>query len=184
MILPLVVDIYKSMPELIPVLSKNEIERSINDLASRISDDYQGRDLVLIGILKGAFIFMADLLRQLTVPAKVDFLRVSSYGSGTSSSGKIRLTKNLETDINGSDVLIVEDIVDTGLTLTYLIDYIKTFHPGSVKVCSLINKHENRKQEVTIDYYCHDIEEGFLVGYGLDYDEHYRNLPDIYHLKI
>ena len=172
------------MPELIPVLSKNEIERSIIDLATRISDDYKGKDLVLIGILKGAFIFMADLLRHLTVPAKVDFLRVASYGSGTSSSGEIHLSKRLETDINGSDVLIVEDIVDTGLTLNYLVDYVKTFHPGSVKVCSLINKHENRTQDVTIDYYCHDIEEGFLVGYGLDYDEQYRNLPDIYHLKI
>ena len=182
--MPSVVNIYKSMPEFIPVLSKDEIDRSIDDLASRISDDYQGRDLVLIGILKGAFIFMADLLRRLSVPARVDFLCASSYGSGTSSSGKIRLTKELETDINGSDVLIVEDIVDTGLTLKYLIDYLKTFHPGSVKVCSLINKHENRKQNVKIDYFCHDIEEGFLVGYGLDYDEHYRNLPDIYHLKI
>jgi len=178
-----VVNINKSMPEFIPVLSKEEIDRSIDDLASRISDDYQGRDLVLIGILKGAFIFMADLLRRLYVPARVDFLRVSSYGSGT-SSGKIRLTKELETDINGSDVLIVEDIVDTGLTLKYLIDYLKAFHPGSVKVCSLINKHENRKKNVKIDYFCHDIEEGFLVGYGLDYNENYRNLPDIYHLKI
>ena len=181
---PIAVDTYKSMPELIPVLSRDEIERSIIDLASKISDDYQGKDLILIGILKGAFIFMADLLRHLTVSARVDFLGASSYGSGTSSSGKIHLTKSLETDISGSDVLIVEDIVDTGLTLNYLVDYVKTFHPGSVKVCSLINKHENRKEDVTIDYFCHDIEEGFLVGYGLDYDEYYRNLPDIYHLKI
>jgi hypoxanthine phosphoribosyltransferase len=172
------------MPELIPVLSKDEIDRSINDLAQTISHDYQDRDLVLIGILKGAFVFMADLMRRLSIPTKADFLRASSYGAGTSSSGEIRLTKKLETDIKGSDVLIVEDIVDTGLTLKFFIDYLKPFHPKSIKICSLINKHENRKHNVKIDYFGHDVEEGFLVGYGLDYNENYRNLPDIYHLKI
>ena len=139
------------MPELIPVLSADEIQKAIDDVASRISDDYQGRDLVLIGVLKGAFVFMADLLRRLTVPARVDFLRASSYGSGTSSSGKIDLTIAPDTDVRGSDVLIVEDIVDTGLTLSHLIDCLKPFQPISIRTCALINKHENRKQHAAID---------------------------------
>ncbi len=172
------------MSELIPVLKKDDIDKIITDVARRISCDYQDRELVVVGILKGAFIFLADLVRRLTIPVKIDFVGVSSYGSDTSSSGKIRLTKEIETDIKDKDVLIVEDIVDTGLTLSYLIDYIKSFKPKTVKICSLIDKQERRKIKINVDYACHVVEKGFLVGYGIDYAENYRNLPEIFCLKL
>lgn len=172
------------MPELIPVLTKNDIENLIAKVARKISTDYQGRDLVLIGVLKGAFVFLSDLVRHLSIPVQVDFIRLFSYGSGTSSSGDIRLTKDIEIDIELKDVLIVEDIVDTGLTLKYLIDYLKSYKPKTVKVCALLDKHERRESDVRIDYACHAVDKGFLVGYGLDYNEDYRNLPGVYHLKL
>ena len=172
------------MPELIPVLKKNEIDKLVADTARRISADYKDSELVLVGILKGAFIFLSDLARQLSIPVKIDFIRASSYGHGTSSSGKIRVTKELETDIRDRDVLLVEDIVDTGLTLTCLIEYLNSFHPKSVRVCAFLDKRERREKEVAVDYVCKVMEEGFLVGYGLDYAEDYRSLPEIYHLKL
>ncbi|MEZ4526893.1 MAG: hypoxanthine phosphoribosyltransferase [Desulfobacterales bacterium] len=172
------------MPELIPVLKKNEIDELVADTARRISADYKDSELVLVGILKGAFIFLSDLVRHLSIPVKIDFIRASSYGDKTSSSGKICLTKELETDIRDRDVLLVEDIVDTGLTLTFLIEYLKSFGPKSVKVCAFLDKRERREKEVAVDYVCRVMEEGFLVGYGLDYAEDYRALPEIYHLKL
>ncbi len=172
------------MPELIPVLSKNDIDKMVSRVARKISSDYQNQELVLIGILKGAFVFLSDLVRHLTIPVKLDFIRVCSYGSSALSSGNIRLTKEIEIDINNKNVLIVEDIVDTGLTLSYLIDYLKTFNPKTVKICALINKHERRNANIKIHYACHDVTEGFLVGYGLDYNEDYRYLAGIYHLKL
>ena len=172
------------MPELIPVLNKNDIDNMVARVARKISSDYQDHELILIGILKGAFVFLSDLVRHLTIPVKLDFIRVHSYGSGVSSSGNIRLIKEIEMDVNNKDVLLVEDIVDTGLTLSYLIDYLKTFNPKTVKICALINKHERRDTNIKIDYACHETAEGFLVGYGLDYNEDYRNLAGIYHLKL
>jgi hypoxanthine phosphoribosyltransferase len=172
------------MPELIPVLKKDEIDHLVVQMARKISSDYHKSELVLIGILKGAYIFLADLARQLSIPVQVDFIAVSSYGAGTSSSGKIRLIKDIGIDILNKDVLIVEDIVDTGLTLAYIVDHVKSYSPNTVKVCALIDKRERRKTEVEIDYAGHSVSEGFLVGYGLDYSEYYRNLPDIYHLKL
>ncbi len=172
------------MPELIPVIKKREIDELVADTARRISADYKDSELVLVGILKGAFIFLSDLARQLSIPVKIDFIRASSYGAGTSSSGEIRLTKELETDIRDRDVLLVEDIVDTGLTLTYLIEYLKSFHPKSVRVCAFLDKRERREKEVAVDYVCRVMEEGFLVGYGLDYAEDYRSLPEIYQLQL
>ena len=172
------------MPELIPVLKKDDIDKIITDVAHKISYDYQDRDLVVVGILKGAFIFLADLVRRLTIPVKIDFAGISSYGSNTSSSGKIRLTKEIDTDIKGKDVLIIEDIVDTGLTLSYMVDYIKSFKPKTVKICSLIDKQERRKIKINVDYACHVVKKGFLVGYGIDYAENYRNLPEIFCLKL
>jgi len=172
------------MPELIPVLNKNDIDNMVARVARKISSDYQDHELILIGILKGAFVFLSDLVRHITIPVKLVFLRVCSYGSGVSSSGNIRLIKEIEMDVNNKDVLLVEDIVDTGLTLSYLIDYLKTFNPKTVKICALINKHERRDTNVKIDYACHEVTEGFLVGYGLDYNEDYRNLAGIYHLKL
>lgn len=172
------------MPELIPVLKKAEIEELTTSVARQISSDYKGRPLVVVGVLKGAFIFLADLVRRITIPVQVDFVRAASYGSGATSSGKIELTKEIDIDIAGKDVLVVEDIVDSGRTLTYLTDYLKKFKPETVRVCTLLDKHERRQSKVKVDYACHTIDKGFLVGYGLDYDEAYRELPAIYHLKL
>ncbi|MCP4344415.1 MAG: hypoxanthine phosphoribosyltransferase [Desulfobacterales bacterium] len=172
------------MPELIPVLKKNDIEKMVADAGQIISSDYRGCELIIIGVLKGAFIFTSDLIRHITVPLKVDFIRVSSYGCETASSENIKLAKKIETDIKNKDVLIVEDIVDTGLSLAYIINYLKSFGPKTLKVCALLDKWERRKANVRADYACHAVEKGFLVGYGLDYAEHYRNLPDIYQLNL
>jgi len=172
------------MPELVPVLSKEDINRMISALAKEISTDYEGRKLILIGVLKGAFIFLADLVRNLTIPVEVDFLRVSSYKSDTSSSEKIKLTKKIENDLQGKDVLIVEDIIDTGFTIEYLIRYIQSLNPFSVAVCALIDKIERRRKGVKIEYAAYKAQQGFFVGYGLDYAENYRNLPEIYDLKL
>jgi len=171
------------MPELIPVLSKNDIDNLVARVAHRISSDYQGHELILIGVLKGAFVFLSDLVRHLDIPVTIDFVRVFSYGSGVFSSGDIRLTKDIEVDIKNKDVLIVEDIVDTGLTLKYLIDYLRSYRPKTIKVCAFVDKQERREADINIDYSCHEVTEGFLVGYGLDYDEDYRYLSGIYHLK-
>jgi len=172
------------MPELIPVIKKDTIDRIVAEIACRISNDYKDSELVLIGILKGAFVFMSDLMRRLTIPVKVDFICASSYGSGTSTSGNIKLTKELGIDIYNKDVLIVEDIIDTGLTLAHLIEYLKSFGPKSLGVCAMLDKRERRRADIKIDYSGCVVEEGFLVGYGLDYAENYRNLPEIYHLKL
>jgi hypoxanthine phosphoribosyltransferase len=172
------------MSEMTEVLSKADIEKRIIEVAAKISEDYQKGNLVLVGALKGVFIFLADLARQLDIPAQIGFIGVSSYGSGTQSSGKIKVTKELDVSVEGKDVLIVEDIVDTGLTLHFIIEYLKSYNPRTVKVCSLIDKRERRKIDVVVDYVCHEVSQGFLVGYGLDHAEDYRNLPAIYHLKL
>jgi len=170
------------MPKLVPVLTKDEIEHVVAELAQRISSDYQDRELVLIAVLKGAFIFLSDLIRQLTIPVKVDFIRIASYFSNTSSSGEIQLTKEIEIDINAKDVLIVEDIIDSGLTVDYILDYLKSFGPKTVKVCTLLDKTERRASDIQIDYAGRAVGKGFLVGYGLDYAEDYRYLPGVYDL--
>jgi hypoxanthine phosphoribosyltransferase len=172
------------MPELVPVLKKNEIDKIVADVAHKISTDYQDKELILIGVLKGAFIFLSDLMRHLTIQTKMDFIGASSYGSGTSSSEEVKITKTINIDISGKDILIIEDIIDTGLTLNAIKAYLESFRPRSVKLCALLNKQERRQASVVIDYIGHEVEKGFLVGYGLDYDENYRNLPDIYHLKF
>ena len=171
------------MPELISVLNKDDIAKTVQILAQRISSEYLDRELILVGVLKGAFVFLADLIRQITIPMEVDFIRVASYGGGTSSSETIRLSKDIELDIVDKDLLIIEDIIDTGLTLSWLIDYFKSLGPKTVKVCALLDKYERRKCDVDIDFVGHVVDKGFLVGYGLDYAEKYRNLPEIYHLK-
>jgi hypoxanthine phosphoribosyltransferase len=172
------------MHELVPVLSEEEIASRVSRAARRISIDYAGCDLVLVGILKGAFVFLSDLARRLSIPARVDFMRVASYGDASCSSGTIRLSMDVETDIRGRDVLVVEDIVDTGLTIRRLIEHLNALEPRSVRVCTLIDKAERREVSFTPDYACHAVKEGFLVGYGLDYAEDYRTLPGIYHLKL
>ena len=139
----------------------------------------------MIGVLKGAFLFLADLARQVRLEKiSIDFLQASSYGADTLSSGKIILKKDIDVDVRGKDVLVVEDIVDTGLTLAHLIDHLQGFKPASVKVCAVIDKRERRKTDIRIDYVGSVMEKGFLVGYGLDYAETYRNLPDIYQMKL
>lgn len=172
------------MPELISVLKKEEIRKKVEAVAQSISFDYQNRDLLLIGVLKGSFVFLADLIRCLTIPVEIDFVGTSSYAGKSVSSGKIRLTKELTANPKDKDILIVEDIVDTGLTLVFLVDYIRSFGPNSVKICTFIDKSERRETEINVDYCCHKVDEGFLVGYGLDYDERYRELSGLYHLKF
>ena len=171
-------------PTMVPVLSRAEIAQHVSTLAWRISQDYAEKDLVVIGILKGAFIFLADLVRELTIPVEIDFVRLASYGSDTSSSGHVQITKEIELDISGRHVLIVEDIIDSGLTIAYLLDYLKQFRPKSIRLCALIDKTERREVKISTHYVGHVVERGFLVGYGLDFDEKYRALPEIYHLEL
>ena len=172
------------MAELISILTQDDLEKIISSLALKISSDYRGKELVCIGILKGAFVFMADLVRSLTVPVTIEFLKASSYGSGTVSSGRPELAGNFSGGIEGKDLLLVEDIVDTGLTLERIIDHLRSRHPNSVKVCALIDKRERRRAHVPVAYAGHVIESGFLVGFGLDHAEKYRNLPGIFQLKL
>jgi hypoxanthine phosphoribosyltransferase len=155
------------------------IEKRVKELAATISRDYEGKELIVIGILKGAFIFMADLIRCLSIPCQVDFARLASYGAGASSSGKVIISKDIETSIKDRDVLIVEDIVDTGLTMSFLVDWLKERNPRSVRVCALLDKRKRRKAPFEADYVGFAIDNGFVVGYGLDFNEQARFLPDI-----
>ena len=172
------------MSELLPVLSPEAIEKRVAEIARLISEDYQDGDLVMIGVLKGAFIFLADLVRCLTVAVTVDFIGASSYGSHSASSGTVTLTRTPGVDVRNKDVLLVEDIVDTGQTLAHLVAHFEALGARSVRICAMIDKHERREQKVPVAYRGFQIGEGFLVGYGLDYDEQYRQLPGIYHLKL
>jgi len=172
------------MRELIPVLTADDVHELVKRMAQRISEDYRGRELVLIAVLKGAFIFLADLVRELTLPVKIDFIQTSSYGAATRSSGAVRLVKDVDVDIRGKDVLLVEDIVDTGVTVNWLLEHLASFQPRSLDVCALLDKRERREVTVPIAYTGHITQEGFLVGYGLDYAEEYRHLPGIYHLCL
>lgn len=165
------------------LISEKEIASRIKELGGQISRDYGDNKLLVVGILKGAVIFMADLVRQLTVPVELDFMAVSSYGKASKSSGVVRILKDLEHNIEGSHVLIVEDIVDTGLTLKYLKENLETRGPASLKICTLLDKPSRRKVEVKVDYNGFTIPDEFVVGYGLDYREKYRNEKDILILK-
>lgn len=169
------------MPELIPVLDKETIARHVAKTARQISTDYGDTELVLVGVLKGAFVFLADLVRQLTLTSVVvEFVRLASYGDGTSTSDKMRLVTDIEANVEGKNILIVEDIIDTGHSLDFLIKHLKSKQPRTIKICVLIDKRERREIDLQPDYVCHTVEQGFLVGYGLDYAEAYRNLPGIY----
>jgi hypoxanthine phosphoribosyltransferase len=156
-----------------------DLERRVAELGAEISRDYAGRDLVLVGVLKGAVVFIADLMRHLEVACEIDFMAVSSYGSQTDSSGVVRILKDLDTSIGGRDVLIVEDIIDSGLTLQYLLRNLKAREPRSLEVCSLLTKPERRRVDLPIRYVGFEIPNKFVVGYGLDYAQHYRNLRHI-----
>lgn len=165
------------------LLSAEELAKRIEEIGAEITKDYAGKEILMIGVLRGAVLFMADLARAIKVPVAIDFMAVSSYGSGTSSSGVVRILKDLDEDVAGKHVLVVEDIIDSGLTLNYLLDNLKSRKPASIKLCTLLNKPERRKVEVKIDYNGFDVPDYFVIGYGLDYAEKYRNLPFIGILK-
>lgn len=163
--------------------SEQEIQTRIEELAAKISVDYAQKQPVIISILKGGFVFMADLVRALPLRVEIDFMAISSYGSGTSSSGVVKIKKDIDIDITGRDVIIVEDIVDSGLSLQYIRDYISKHNPASIKVCVLLDKPAAHKLDVSFEYVGFNIGNEFVVGYGLDYNEKYRNLPYIGILK-
>lgn len=160
-------------------LSRTEIAERISALAKQISADAQGGELVLIGVLNGAFIFLADLVRAMDAVITVDFVRLASYGTEMTTSGEVKITKDLEVDISGKHVIIVEDIYDTGRSVKFLYDHLKKQGPASLKLCVLLWKHEREQFLIRPDYVGFEFEEGFILGYGLDYHEQYRNLPDI-----
>ena len=162
------------------LLSEEEVDKRIREIAGEINRDYAGRAVHLICILKGGVFFTCELAKRLTVPVSLDFMSVSSYGSGTESSGVVRIVKDLDQPLEGKEVLIVEDIIDSGRTLAYLIDLLQKRNPKSIRLCTLLDKPERRvKKQVTVDYICFTIPDEFVVGYGLDYDQKYRNLPYI-----
>jgi hypoxanthine phosphoribosyltransferase len=166
------------LPEIETVLlDEQRVQRGVAELAERVSEDYRGRDLLLVGVLKGAVVFLADLSRALTIPHEVDFIATSSYGSATETSGVVRLLKDLDHEIEGRHVVLVEDIVDTGLTLDYLLATLRPRRPASLEVCALLQKPDELRVEVPVRYKAFDIPSVFVVGYGLDYAERYRNLP-------
>ena len=162
------------------LLTEEEVDRRINEMAAEISEEYEGRQIHLICILKGGVFFTCELAKRLTVPVSLDFMSVSSYGAGTESSGVVRILKDLDEPLAGKDVLIVEDIIDSGRTLANLIEVLKQRGPKSIRLCTLLDKQERRvKKQVKVDYTCFTIPDEFVVGYGLDYDQKYRNLPYI-----
>jgi hypoxanthine phosphoribosyltransferase len=165
------------------LISGEEIQSKIRELGARITEDYRGRDLLLIGVLKGAFVVMADLSRHIRLPLQFDFMAVSSYGAATKTSGVVRILKDLDHDIKGRDVLLVEDIVDSGLTLAYLLKNLQARGPATLEVCALLHKVEVQRVPVEIRYRGFEIPPEFVVGYGLDYGEKYRNLPYVATLK-
>ncbi len=160
-----------------------DIEAKVAELGWKISRDYAGKHLLTVGILKGSTIFMADLVRAVSIPVSFDFMAVASYGPSSSSSGVVRILKDLDESIEDQDVLLIEDIVDTGLTLNYLLETLRTRNPASLRVCVLLDKPDRRRVEVPIDYLGFEIPDEFVVGYGLDYNGRYRNLPDVWVLK-
>jgi hypoxanthine phosphoribosyltransferase len=159
------------------LIDEDSLRRRIAELGDEISADYAGRDLLLIGVLKGAVFFMADLMRHLTVPCEVDFMAISSYGAATDSSGVVRILKDLDINIEGREVLVVEDIIDSGLTLSYLMRNLEAREPASLEVCALLTKPERREIDVPVRYVGFEIPNRFVIGYGLDFAERYRNLP-------
>jgi hypoxanthine phosphoribosyltransferase len=161
------------------LISEQDLNRRVAELADEVRRHYAGQDLVLVGVLKGAIMFMTDLARQIPLPLEMDFMAVSSYGNATQSSGVVRITKDLDGSIEGRNVLVVEDVVDSGATLRYLLENLRNRNPASLRVCALLNKRVPRKADVTVEHVGFEIPNRFVVGYGLDYAENYRNLPYI-----
>ena len=163
--------------------SEEDLKKRVAEIAAEINRDYAGKEPMLISVLRGSFVFMADLIRKIEVPCTVDFMSVSSYGRGTTSSGQVQITKDLSDDIEGKDIIVVEDILDSGNTLSYLLQLLQARKPASMKLCTLLDKPDRRVKEVHVDYTGFTIPDEFVVGYGLDYAEKYRNLPYIGILK-
>ncbi|MBQ2744944.1 MAG: hypoxanthine phosphoribosyltransferase [Lachnospiraceae bacterium] len=161
------------------LISEENVDKKIEEIGKKISEEYQGKSVHLICVLKGGAFFMCELAKRITVPVSMDFMAVSSYGSVTESSGHLKMIKDLDESIEGKDVLIVEDIIDSGRTLDKLVTLLKTRGPKSIKVCTLLDKPDRRVVDVNVDYTCFNIPDEFVVGYGLDYDQKYRNLPFI-----
>jgi hypoxanthine phosphoribosyltransferase len=164
-------------------LNRHEIDAAVQSVAARINTDYEGKSVVLVGVLKGAIVFMADLVRHLKMDIEVDFVRLSSYGKARTSSGTVTILKDVQTDIRGKHVLIIEEIIDSGRTLKFLYERLKQSGPASVEIVTLLDKSSKRVVDVPVKYVGRSIDDQFLVGYGLDLEERCRNLPDIYYLK-
>ena len=165
------------------LISEDEIKAKVEELGAQISRDYEGKEVLFVGVLKGCFVFMADLLRAVDLNCSMDFMAVSSYGKGTTSSGAVKINKDLSQSIEGKHVVIVEDILDSGVTLSYLKKYLEFRGPASIRIATLLDKPEGRKADIQADYYCFHVPMEFVVGYGLDYAERYRELPYIGVLK-
>ena len=166
------------------LVTEEQLQAKVAQLGARISQDYAGKDLLLVSILKGAVVFMADLMRAVTIPCSIDFMVVSSYGgTNTETTGLVKIVKDLDADLTGKDVLIVEDVLDTGVTLSNLVPMLKMRNPSSVKICAILDKPARRKTDIAADYRGFEVPDAFVVGYGLDYNEKYRNLPYVGVLK-
>lgn len=161
------------------LLSEQEVNAKICEIADQINKDYEGKQVHLICVLKGSVFFTCELAKRINVPVTLDFMSVSSYGDGTESSGRVKIVKDLDESLEGKDVIIVEDIIDSGRTLSYLMEILKQRNPSSMRLCTLLDKPERRVRDVKVDYVCFDIPDEFVVGYGLDYAQKYRNLPFI-----
>ncbi len=171
-------------PDISEILyTEEDLQKAVKELGQKLSVDYAGKNLFMVAVLKGSLVFMADLMRAITIPCNIDFLAVSSYGNGTKTSGEVRLIKDLDGPLQDKDLLIVEDILDSGVTLSYLKKTLSARNPRSIRICTLLDKPERRKADITPDYRCFRIPDAFIVGYGLDYAERYRNLPYIGILK-
>lgn len=171
------------MDKLSILINKEEINRKIIEIANAIRTDYQGKEPLLLGVLKSSFIFMADLVRSIDMPMEIDFIKLSSYGSAKESSGQIKVIQGLRVPVRGRDVIIVDEIVDTGLTTKFFVDHLASKKPASVKLCALLAKQTKKGSKNYVDYLGFNIPDKFIVGYGLDYNERYRYLPDLYTLK-
>lgn len=165
------------------LLTEEQIAEIVQNMGRQISKDYEGKNLVLVSVLKGSLVFMADLMRAITVPCSIDFLSVSSYGNGTVTSGEVRILKDLDGSLEGKDLLVVEDILDSGMTLSYLLKTLSARNPASVRLCTFLDKPERRRVDIRADYVGASVPDAFIVGYGLDYAEKYRNIPYVGVLK-
>ena len=165
------------------LFSEEQLKQRVREIAAEIEKDYAGKEIMLISVLRGSFVFMADLCRAIDLPCTLDFMSVSSYGKGTTSSGQVQITKDLSEDISGRHVIVIEDILDSGNTLSYLLKLLENRHPASIRLCTLLDKPDRRVKPVQVHYSGFTIPDAFVVGYGLDYDEKYRNLPYIGILK-